>query len=325
MVISAVLPENCDQAKPPQSVWDGMAYLSRWTTQCTGGLEGGKIRIDGLDQTSTDVLVRFDFTDGPAESRRLTTDLEEKNSLLDNAYRELEVLDGVKNELINRLSLDLRTPVTSLSTAAKILHREKDVRGDKTGRLVTIIHDEAEKLLEIIQSIFQASVLGSDTLDLKRSLVPAQDLFRKAIAPLRDLAEERQVKVHVLIPSGLESIRCEPDSSEAALRAVIKNGIEFNHPGGDVKLEVRRVVRGEEPWLHLRVADTGTGISDQDLPRVCEPFYQGDDSQAGKRHGIGLGLAIAKRVMENHGGSITITSNPTDGTAIVMAIPQTEG
>jgi len=253
-----------------------------------------------------------------AESRCLTTDLAEKNSLLDNAYRELEALDEVKNELINRLSLDLRTPVTSLSTAAKILQREKDVRGDKTERLVTVIHDEAEKLLEIIQSICHGA------RDLKRDPVPAQDLFRKAIAPLRDLAKERQVKVHVLIPSGLESISCEPDSSEAALRAVIKNGIEFNRPGGEVKLEVRRVMRGEEPWLHFRVADTGTGISDRDLPRVCEPFYQGDDSEAGKRHGIGLGLAIAKRVMENHGGSITITSNPTDGTEIVMAIPQTE-
>jgi signal transduction histidine kinase/signal recognition particle receptor subunit beta len=259
-----------------------------------------------------------------AESRCLTTDLAEKNSLLDNAYRELEALDGVKNELINRLSLDLRTPVTSLSTAAKILQRDRDVRDNKTERLVTVIHDEAEKLLEIIQSIFQASVLSTGARNLKRSQVPAQDLFRKAIAPLRDLAKERQVKVHVLIPSGLKSICCEPDSSEAALRAVIKNGIEFNRPGGDVKLEVRRVVRGEEPWLHFRVADTGTGISDRDLPRVCEPFYQGDDSEAGKRHGIGLGLAIAKRVMENHGGSITITSNPTDGTEIVMAIPQTE-
>ena len=72
MAISAVLPENCDQAKPTQSVWDGMAYLARWTTLCTGGLEGGEIRIDGLDQTSTDVLVRFDFTDGTVESRRLT-------------------------------------------------------------------------------------------------------------------------------------------------------------------------------------------------------------------------------------------------------------
>ena len=72
MAISAVLPENCDRAKPPPSVWDGIAYLARWTARCSGGLEGGEIRIDGLDQTSTDVLVRFDFTDGTVESRRLT-------------------------------------------------------------------------------------------------------------------------------------------------------------------------------------------------------------------------------------------------------------
>jgi len=259
-----------------------------------------------------------------AESRRLTADLAEKNSLLDNAYRELEALDGVKNELINRLSLDLRTPVTSLFTAAKILKREKDAPGGKTKLLVTVVHDEAEKLLEMIQSIFQASVLSSSVRDLNPRPVPAQDLFRKAIAPLRDLAKERQVAVHVLIPSGFESIRCEPESSEAALRAVIKNGIEFNQPGGDVKLEVHRVMRGEEPWLHLRIVDTGTGISEEDLPQVCEAFFQGDDSGAGKRHGIGLGLAIAKRVVENHGGSITITSNPTDGTEVIMAIPQAE-
>ncbi len=72
MAISAVLPENCDPAQPPQSVWDGMAYLARWTARCPGGLEGGEIRIAGLDQTSTDVLVRFDFSDGTVESRRLT-------------------------------------------------------------------------------------------------------------------------------------------------------------------------------------------------------------------------------------------------------------
>lgn len=72
MAISAALPGNCDQATPPHPIWDGMAYLSRWTARCNGGLEGGTIRIDGLDQTSTDVLVRFDFADGRTESRRLT-------------------------------------------------------------------------------------------------------------------------------------------------------------------------------------------------------------------------------------------------------------
>ena len=71
MKISAVLPESCDARTPAESIWDGTAYVARWTTSCTGGLEGGVIRIDGLDQTRTDVLVRFDFANGVNESRRL--------------------------------------------------------------------------------------------------------------------------------------------------------------------------------------------------------------------------------------------------------------
>jgi hydrogenase/urease accessory protein HupE len=72
MAISALLPEVCVMRVPSESIWDGTAYVARWTTRCTGGLEGGVIQIDGLDQTTTDVLVRFDFSDGHSESRRLT-------------------------------------------------------------------------------------------------------------------------------------------------------------------------------------------------------------------------------------------------------------
>jgi len=72
MAIAARLPEHCDPRTPGQSTWDGAAYLVRWTSRCPGGLEGGVIRIDGLEHTSTDVLVRFDFADGTSEARRLT-------------------------------------------------------------------------------------------------------------------------------------------------------------------------------------------------------------------------------------------------------------
>jgi len=72
MAITARLPENCDPRTPVQPIWDGAAYVARWTARCPGGLEGGVIHIDGLDRTSTDVLVRFDFADGAAEARRLT-------------------------------------------------------------------------------------------------------------------------------------------------------------------------------------------------------------------------------------------------------------
>ena len=72
MAIAAQLPESCELRTPVDPVWDGSAYIARWTTKCTGGLEGGVIRIDGLEQTRTDVLVRFDFADGVGETHRLT-------------------------------------------------------------------------------------------------------------------------------------------------------------------------------------------------------------------------------------------------------------
>jgi len=255
------------------------------------------------------------------ESRRLAADLEEKKNLLETAHRDLEALDLVKNELINRLSLDLRTPVTSLFTAAKIIRREKEVSPEKAGRLLNIIYDESEKLMEIVQNVFQASVIAAGARELERKSVSPQDLFRKAISPLRDLAADRDVRIQVLIPSGLETISCEPESTEAALRAVIKNGIEFSN-GGEVKLEVRRATHDGDPWLQLRVSDSGSGIPEEDLAHVFEAFWQGDDSNAGKRHGIGLGLTIAKRVMENHGGAIVINGGANGGTEVVMSLPQ---
>jgi hydrogenase/urease accessory protein HupE len=72
MAISAQLPEHCDPRTPGRPVWDGAAYVARWTANCPEGLEGGLIHIDGLDQTSTDVLVRFDFADGVNQAHRLT-------------------------------------------------------------------------------------------------------------------------------------------------------------------------------------------------------------------------------------------------------------
>jgi signal transduction histidine kinase/signal recognition particle receptor subunit beta len=248
------------------------------------------------------------------ESRRLASDLEA-------AHRDLEALNEVKNKLINRLSLDLRTPVTSLFTAAKIIRREKDVPPEKADRLLNIIYDEGEKLMEIVQNVFQASVIAAGAKELERQTVPPQELFRNAISPLRDLAASRDVRIQVLIPSGLKTISCEPESTEAALRAVIKNGIEFSH-GGEVKLEVRRVMHDGDPWLQLRVSDSGSGIPKEDLGHVFDAFWQGDDSGTGKRHGIGLGLTIAKRVVENHGGSIVIEGGANGGTEVVMSLPQ---
>jgi signal transduction histidine kinase/signal recognition particle receptor subunit beta len=258
-----------------------------------------------------------------AESRRLAEEVAEKKNLLEEAYRDLEALDEVKNQLLSRLSGELRAPVSSLVTAAKILQRDRDADAEKRDRFVSIIRQESDKLLDTIQSIFQASVLAGRGDGPDKAAVPAQDLIRRALAPLRDFAKDRRVSLQVLIPNDLDTISCHADSTEAALRAVIKNAIQFNRSGGEVKLEVRRVVRGNEPWLQLRVRDTGVGIDEKDLAHVREAFWQGENSSDSEHHGIGLGLAIADRVTVNHGGEISIKSTLHEGTEVVMTFPQT--
>ena len=256
------------------------------------------------------------------EVRRLNADLSEKNRLLETAHRELSELDRVKDELIARISHELKTPVTSLATAAKILERYRDAPVEKGARFVAIIRDEAAKLTEIIDSMFQASLLTAPVEPGERRWIEAGELFRGAIAPLRDLAAEREVHLQLLVPSGLDRVLCEPENTATALRAVVKNGIEFNHKGGEVALQVRRVSNDGAPWLMVTVRDTGVGIPEGELPHVTETFWQGGNVLTGEPRGVGLGLAIARRLVERQGGRLEIESELAEGTSVTLALPQ---
>ena len=114
---------------------------------------------------------------------------------------------------------------------------------------------------------------------------------------------------------------CDPETMEAALRAVVKNGIEFNRPGGEVRVELRRADRDGRPWLVIRVLDSGIGIPEHDLEKVFDTFWQGGNVLTGKPRGIGLGLTIAKRVVDGHGGTIRVTSRVSEGTEVTIALP----
>ncbi len=258
-------------------------------------------------------------------STQLAADLAEKNRLLEDAYRELAELDRIKNELITRISHELKTPVTSLLTAAKILDKFRDAPAEKGARFVEIIRAEAEKLSEIVQSVFQAAVLAAPSDRIVRRAVPVEELFKRAVAPLRDLAREREVQLQFRIASGLDAVPCDAETMEAALRAIIKNGVEFNHAGGSVTVEVRRIARDGEPWLQIGIRDSGVGIPEHELPHVFETFWQGGNVLTGKPRGVGLGLAIARRVIENHGGSVSLSSVVGEGTEVTLLLPQNTG
>jgi signal transduction histidine kinase/signal recognition particle receptor subunit beta len=236
--------------------------------------------------------------------------------------RELHRLDEIKNELISRTAAQLDSPVGSLSTAAGALDRLRESLPEKTGRFLDIIRAQAEALSEVRENVLQAAVLvnGNDVADHRPISLP--ELLRQTVAPLGDLARQLEVEIKVLSPGNLETVSCDGEALTTALRAVVKNGVEHNRPGGEVRIEVRRLVRGEQPVIEFKVADTGAGIPEVDLERVFEAFWQGPQPDRRESKGIGLGLMVARHVVERHDGRIDIARRSTGGTEVVMTLPQ---
>ena len=137
-----------------------------------------------------------------------------------------------------------------------------------------------------------------------------------------DLARSLEVEIKVLSPGDLKTIACDEHAFITALRALVKNALEHTPAGGEVRIEVHRKRRGDEPWLELTVADTGEGITEDDRGRVLEPFWQGTGDKRGGARGVGLGLAIADQVARRHQGHITIVGGEPTGTRISITIPQ---
>lgn len=256
------------------------------------------------------------------EVERLNTELLSNRDRLERAYHELATLDGVRGTLLERLSTGLKGPVGSLATAAKLL-AEEGVVGPTAERYTAIIRDQATRLSDIVQSVHQASLLGSPgAADLALQPVEVPALLRRVVVPLRELIQARQVRLQVLVAPDLQTMRCDPGQLEGALRSLLQNAVEYNNPKGEVTLEVRRVASGGVVGVRIQIVDTGLGISANELEHVFEPFWRGSNAEVDGHQGLGLGLPIARRVVENHGGRLSITSAPGDGTRVVVDLPQ---
>jgi signal transduction histidine kinase/signal recognition particle receptor subunit beta len=250
-----------------------------------------------------------------AELRRALDDMQRLN-------RELRRADTTKNELIGRLAGHFEAPVGSLVTAVGALDRLQDAPKDTARRLLDMIRGQTDTLARLTESLTQASLLVDSSTDRVRQDIPLADLLRRAVSPLRDLARQLDVTTKVLVPGGLETVNGDPGSLAAALRAVVKNAIENNRPGGEVRIEVHRMTRDGAPWVELRVADTGNGIAEADRSRAFEPFWQGPEDDAGEHRGLGLGLSIARQVATRHGGRVTVASGEPNGAVVSLLLPQ---
>jgi two-component system OmpR family sensor kinase/two-component system sensor histidine kinase BaeS len=223
--------------------------------------------------------------------------------------------ETLRKNLIADISHELRTPLTV-------------VQGDLQAILdgvypldmaqVTSLYDETRLLTRLVDDLHDLALADAGQLRLERTPVDLAELARSAAGPFMPVAEAAGVRLAVET-GGDAVVDGDPDRLSQVLRNLMSNAVRHTPAGGRVTIRVR----SSDGTAVLEVADTGTGISAEDLPYVFDRFYRGDRSRSRTGGGAGLGLAIARQLIAAHGGSIGVASEAGGGTTFTVRLPKT--
>ncbi len=230
----------------------------------------------------------------------------------------LEELNRVKTDFVSSVSHELRTPLTSILGYVEILG--DGFGGDLTAeqaRMLGIVGRNAERLLGLIEELLLMASLESGTMRLSLAPVSVRALLNDVYQAVVPDLSARALDVAVDVAVDADMITGDPRRLDRALLNLLTNAIKFTPDGGQVRISARRA----DQFVHIEVADTGLGIPLEDQPKIFDRFFRSSSSAHLALPGTGLGLSITKMIIEGHGGWITVSSIPGEGTTITISLP----
>ncbi|KUO63918.1 MAG: histidine kinase [Alphaproteobacteria bacterium BRH_c36] len=236
------------------------------------------------------------------------------------ARLEAELANKVKSEFISNMSHELRTPLNTVIGFSKILAEQdqRQVQNEEVVEYANLIHDAAVHLLTVINDILDISKIQSGRYTLEASELDVKEILQAQIEEMRNEATAAQIDLIENFAGEIPAIRGDRSKLDQAFANILSNAVKFTRPGGQVKIEAARV-NGDAVAIFIR--DTGIGMTPDELEIAKQPFGQVDGSRTRWREGTGLGLPIAKSLVELHGGELEIRSQKDVGTEVVILLP----
>lgn len=254
----------------------------------------------------------------PTEIARLEQGVAGLATRIAQQVQALRAADDERRVLFAGISHDLRTPISSLSGYLETVASRDHLGDEERKRLCAISLDETKLLLRLLDDLMDLARLESPEMKTDREPFPLAEAVTAVQRRLETAATAKGIVL--LVPTGLDAsppLDADPVMVERLLGNVIQNGIEHSPPGGVVRLDVKLV----GAWAEVQVTDTGPGIAADQIGLVFERFFRGDRGTQPAKGGMGLGLAIAKRIVELHGGEIRARSPPGGGATFRFTLP----
>jgi signal transduction histidine kinase len=231
---------------------------------------------------------------------------------------ELETLEQSRRNLVANVSHELKTPITAIRA-----HLENLLDGVERPEPATleVMLGQVERLGRLVDQLLDLSRLESGEIPLRLEDLSLHPLVDELISEIDVALPGRGVTVTNEVPADLPALSADRERVHQVLFNLVGNAVRFTPEGGKVTVSARR----ENGAIEIAVADTGSGIPAEHLPRLFERFYRADPARARGDGGTGIGLAIARSVVEAHGGTIRADSQPGRGSVFTFDLPAADG
>lgn len=255
-------------------------------------------------------------------SRVMSKRLRDTNNLFREVvswgYRARKEVRDLKSNFLSTISHELRTPIHSIQGFSSLMRDSQNVDEETKQKFIEVILTESKRLGDLINDLISLAEIEYGAIVLERKLTDLTELIEKALERYKPEAENKKINFHLLIPANLPPVTIDGNRFLQSVEHLVENAIKFTPFAGEIKIEVAQM----KNTIDIMVTDSGEGIPAKYHERIFDKFYQIDQSTTRTIEGAGIGLSLARHIVELHGGMISVMSKEGEGSTFKISLPK---
>ncbi|MHC1723802.1 MAG: ATP-binding protein [Aminipila sp.] len=236
-----------------------------------------------------------------------------------NMKEQLEINDKMRREFIGNVSHELRTPLTSIGGFVQAM-LDGIIPEEESSQYLKIIQGETKRLINLTSELLDMTKIQSGMVELKIEEINLYEVATKAELIIKEKANSKNITINTLVDKKLK-VSMDRERLMQIFINILSNAVRYSEKDGHIDI----IAKEKKHLVEIIIADTGIGISQQDLPFIFDKFYRSNDQFVSEKESSGLGLSIVKNLVVLSGGNITATSKKGEGTKICFTVNKVEG